>query len=79
MLLDYISENGRSGQQAPMWLYSALEWTLHQGDELVPRPGVILSFHFLIIGRHNICSVMVHIVHPKDALSKKILYILSQK
>ena len=47
----------------------ALEWVLHQGDELVPIPGVIMSFHFLINGQYNICTVMVHIVYPKDSLS----------
>ena len=50
----------------------ALAWVLHQGDDVVPIPGVTFYFHSLVIGSNSVFRLMVHSVGPKMHFSDAI-------
>ena len=50
----------------------ALAWVLHQGDDVVPIPGVTFYFHSLVIVSNSVFRLMVHSVGPKMHFSDAI-------
>jgi len=57
----------------------ALAWVLHQGDDVVPIPGVTFYFHSLVIGSNSVFRLMVHSVHPEMHFSDAISCIHFQR
>ena len=57
----------------------ALAWVLHQGDDVVPIPGVTFYFHSLVIGSNSVFRLMVPSVGPKMHFSDAISCIHFQR